>query len=832
MGVSDKINRFLLFVFSLALGLSAWAGVARVDRLGEEFTTVGEALARAGEFAQKFSSEQFSVSLLASCTEDVEIPVRVSLNMSAGIRLTGTVAGAGTIGLSGPADRTQASLESWIGADGIVFGDFTGTLQLASGSFSVTQAQVPATVSTSVGRDVTLEYVVPEGDMTVASLIKGSGTIRKSGAGTIRFTADNWIAGVLDIAGGTVYGSFDYCHITGTGLLILENANPTNSHNLPNEAWQGTVWVKDYHDQQLFSYAPYGKIRLTDVTDCYLHNARDLTGCSFELVDEDGKIALDLYSRYDLFFNLGKMTGSGTFRLSQKDDLYTRYAINDLTEFSGRIIQDASCATLVLGADEEVLWKPGDVLIMGPVKASSIEVKTEGKGIILARKGAKLTVAEKLPDGLVRTSVDKMKVVYDEATKTYELAVEYVTVKVPELENRGNITATQNGESLRFVSIEGDDDAFGFIAKVGSVVTVTYEPYFGYIGGGTLTLTITEDMTTFELPESFKTVPAVAMVMPRDEERYEEQRWFRSLAEAVAAATDDDYVAICTDVADETIELAKDLEIQVWPTEWDVTEIGATFTGPGRVSFAVDMGEVVFTKDITVNDLFLKYGFVGAAPGVTVRIAGTLSGALYLELGKVTFAPNAVFDLTQDDEATCIFETAPTFEGVLQVVGVPDAMLFASLDGNLTLPTVVGLNPGSRTPFDAVAEFGETFEEWDETYYTVVFKAAPSDYPYFVGTDAARRAKYDAWAGRPAAPADALEAAYLFNCANTPEAVEAAQAAFKVTITVGADGEVTVLPPEGASYNGTFVVEGIESLDDDDWKPKAANHRFFRGLLR
>lgn len=826
MVANAKIGRFLSCVLFLTLGLSAWAGnVARIETWNEEFPTIREALARASEIEQKYTPLVFPVRLLESCTEDVEIPELVTLAVPADIRLKGTVSGAGTLGLVCSPDQTTVPLENWIGADGIVFGDFSGMLQPENGCVRVREGMVPTAVSFVVNQGATLELAVPEGELTVENVVKGgSGTVRKSGAGAAHFANVGSFWGVLDIAEGTVSGSFE-CQITGSGQLILDPSNQRILAKLLCETWQGTVLIRNCHDQELFLYEPYGKFRLTDVSGCCFN--KGLASCSFELVDENDKIALGIYSKYDKFFKLDKMTGTGTFWLSQKEENYARYAITDLTEFSGRIVHDAACATLVLGSDEEVLWKPGDVLIMGPVRASSIEVKTEGKNIILAKMGAKLTVSEKLPEGLVRTSVDKMKVVYDEETKTYELGVEYVTVRLPELENYGRISVTQDGKELRIESLE--DDAGGFTAKVGSEVSVTYEPFLGYIGGGTLTLTITEGMTTFELPESFKMVPAVAVVQPRDPERYEEQRWFLSLSEAVAVAAEDDYIGICTDVTNETIELKRDIEIEVWPISGYGVQIGATFTGPGKVSLVAPMSEVTFTKDVTIDNLFLEYGFVNAAPDVTVKVTGTTSGFGYL--GKVVFAPNAVLDLTQEEEETCLFTVAPTFEGVLQVIGEPDVTLFMSLDGNLTLPSVVGIDPETRTSFAAVAEFGETYQEYDETYYTVVFKAVAADYPDFIGSDAVKRAKYDAWTGKPASAADALEAAYLFNCANTPEAVAAARAAFKVTIAVEADGSVTVLPPEGVTYNGVFSVEGTEKIGDA-WEPQAANHRFFRGLLK
>ena len=64
-------------------------------------------------------------------------------------------------------------------------------------------------------------------------------------------------------------------------------------------------------------------------------------------------------------------------------------------------------------------------------------------------------------------------------------------------------------------------------------------------------------------------------------------------------------------------------------------------------------------------------------------------------------------------------------------------------------------------------------------------------------------------AGAAAADSTLVEA-FMLNCAATAEAVAAAEANFKATITVSADGTITVTAPEG--YNVTPQMKGSNNL--------------------
>lgn len=121
--------------------------------------------------------------------------------------------------------------------------------------------------------------------------------------------------------------------------------------------------------------------------------------------------------------------------------------------------------------------------------------------------------------------------------------------------------------------------------------------------------------------------------------------------------------------------------------------------------------------------------------------------------------------------------------------------------------------------------------------YTVVSAKPP--YPAYIGDDAAKQAKYDAWAtANNIAAADfpdaeaANQKAYLLNAA-PGKAAEDAEKAFKIkSITVAADGTVTVTPPDG-QFNGTVEIQGAATLAGP-WAAKADNagQKFFKAVLK
>ena len=114
----------------------------------------------------------------------------------------------------------------------------------------------------------------------------------------------------------------------------------------------------------------------------------------------------------------------------------------------------------------------------------------------------------------------------------------------------------------------------------------------------------------------------------------------------------------------------------------------------------------------------------------------------------------------------------------------------------------------------------------------ITVKAA---YPTYIGDDAAKQAKYDTWAGLYGADTEsANEEAFLLNVA--PAEAETEKGKFVITsITVGADGTVTVVAPaknsKGAAFNGTVEVLGATALDGE-WAPKATGHKFFKAVLK
>ena len=74
--------------------------------------------------------------------------------------------------------------------------------------------------------------------------------------------------------------------------------------------------------------------------------------------------------------------------------------------------------------------------------------------------------------------------------------------------------------------------------------------------------------------------------------------------------------------------------------------------------------------------------------------------------------------------------------------------------------------------------------------------------------------------------------AFALNCAPTSADIAEEKAAFKLSITIGADGTPHVSLPEGKVYNVEPVIEGRETLDGGAWHaPYNAADHFFRGII-
>ena len=74
--------------------------------------------------------------------------------------------------------------------------------------------------------------------------------------------------------------------------------------------------------------------------------------------------------------------------------------------------------------------------------------------------------------------------------------------------------------------------------------------------------------------------------------------------------------------------------------------------------------------------------------------------------------------------------------------------------------------------------------------------------------------------------------AFLLNCANTDDAIAAAKKGFVIpAITVGADGKVTVTPPDG-DFNGVVTIKGATAVDGVyNLAADAAGAKFFKAFL-
>ena len=119
-----------------------------------------------------------------------------------------------------------------------------------------------------------------------------------------------------------------------------------------------------------------------------------------------------------------------------------------------------------------------------------------------------------------------------------------------------------------------------------------------------------------------------------------------------------------------------------------------------------------------------------------------------------------------------------------------------------------------------------------------IWEEAAEEYPSYIAE--ADKAKYDNWVKAygvtdRADTASANQKAYLLNVAPNATAVKTAEEEFKITsITVNADGSVTVTMPEGKNYNGTVEIRGCETVNGTYTAAKVADKtaRFFKAILQ
>lgn len=451
--------------------------VAKIGETG--YQTLDEAMTYATENAT--AEAPITVKLVALHTDNVTIPENVTVEMNVDNRIVGVVSGAGTVKLSQASTATQGELATWIGDGKMTFDQFTGTVHLASGRFKATEA-IGQKIKVTNGAQLFLDggtwtnTIELEGDgygtersfsgpsaigraalrfesgnidgatiettgtgdnapaigshdanRTFACTISGSGDLRLvlgTGTHTYTLTKSKSFTGALTVvdANLTVNGTFTNNAIKGAGTVIFDGKLPTAANALNSEAWTGTAWIKNYKNAVLFRDAQaYGKIRMTNVTDCWLYNGRpDQTGYTLELVDEGENVALNLKENSGYHFYFTKLTGSGTLSITQTDARNRRYSFADVSEFTGKIAHASANSTIILGANEDS-QRQGDVVIKAPVTLSSVAVP-EGKNVVLAAEAATLTVPAELDAGVVTTTVSGKKVVFDDETKTYSLA--------------------------------------------------------------------------------------------------------------------------------------------------------------------------------------------------------------------------------------------------------------------------------------------------------------------------------------------------------------------------------------------------------------------------
>ena len=240
-----------------------------------------------------------------------------------------------------------------------------------------------------------------------------------------------------------------------------------------------------------------------------------------------------------------------------------------------------------------------------------------------------------------------------------------------------------------------------------------------------------------------------------------------------------------------------------------VTTLTATFAEGYELDyFTVDGDQiegntVTVTKSITIN---------AVAKQMVVPVTG------------VTIDNKPTAAMKVGDEITLTATVAPENATDKTVAWSVTGAAVTVVDGKVTAVAV-----GEAT---VTATAGEKSDS-----VTITVEAAGKDYPEYIGDDPAKQAKYEAWAKEYGADTtSAYEEAYLLNVA--PADAEAEAAAFKiVSITIDAEGNVTVVPPsknsKDADFNGTVEVKGAATVDGEyTLDVDAPTARFFKAFLK
>ena len=215
------------------------------------------------------------------------------------------------------------------------------------------------------------------------------------------------------------------------------------------------------------------------------------------------------------------------------------------------------------------------------------------------------------------------------------------------------------------------------------------------------------------------------------------------------------------------------------------------------------------------------------------------------------------FATVDGDVATFVADDALALNGSYKVMTTGATATFAfaeagtiAFDTALFTPTYAitaaeGLDltdatVGTVTTYTAAAQ--SSGEDWVDDSSTIqADTTAGTQYPSLAGTDLADADAKELtdWAkANNVVFADAVSGAtgyvdaFLLNCAPVAATVADETAAFKLNITMGADGTPTVTTPDGKTYNGTLQLKGSNDLDSwTDVSAASTDYKFYKAVL-
>ena len=282
---------------------------------------------------------------------------------------------------------------------------------------------------------------------------------------------------------------------------------------------------------------------------------------------------------------------------------------------------------------------------------------------------------------------------------------------------------------------------------------------------------------------------------------------------------------------------------------------GTQTTGSSNSEYGAIVGYVGL--DVTIADCETTVGRFLKHQGNTVTLQGVNKGDPTVPAYHGAATPGLNFASVDGNVATFVADNALAAGNTYKVLG-PSATAtyeFAaagsiSFDTNLIQTVTFAITAPGLDLTDATESGVVTYTaaaqssgaDWVDDVTTVTNKTAAEAYSDLADTALANAnaAKLTTWAKAnnvtfSAAETDAADyvEAFMLNCAPTAAAVEAEKEAFKVNITMGADGTPVVTTPEGKVYNVTPQLKGATSLTGE-WttvSEGSTSYQFYKAVL-